>query len=118
MAETQCESAWDAIVDGNALDIEEEERFEQFVRSKGATRYSPAEVIEEMFVDWEIFERNVETLELEYRGYKLLLKRVGDNADCFVYEGDELRDSLMGFAGFVPAEHAAHKKIDDWLRNE
>lgn len=53
----QGESVWDAIVNDNTLDITEEARFEEFIRTQGASRNSPGEVLEDLFTDWEMFER-------------------------------------------------------------
>ena len=109
----QGESNWDAIVNDNALDIEEEQRFLDFIHSKSVNEKTALlAVLEDLFEEWEMFERSVETLEVEYKGYKILLKRV-ETADAYVYKGDNLLHSILGQKNMVWAEHYAQKWIDN-----
>jgi hypothetical protein len=47
------ESAWDAIVNDNSLDIEQEESFEEFIASHGVSKESPADVLQQLFDQWQ-----------------------------------------------------------------
>ena len=53
------ESDWDAIVNYNALDIEEEERFIKYLVSLGyEPKIIPLATLETLFDRWNIVERN------------------------------------------------------------
>lgn len=52
------ESNWDAIVNDNSLDIEEEDDFYQFALSNGASKNSSLAELEDEYRRWEESRRN------------------------------------------------------------